>query len=114
MTQHNDTIRLRHMLDYSRKAIDMVKERERADLTADEMLSLALTRAIEIIGEAAARVTPEYQKNHPLIPWAQIIGLRNRLIHGYDAVDPDILWNIIENDLPPLIEQLAIDIEQKQ
>ncbi len=114
MTQHDNTVRLRHMRDYACKALAMIQERARDDLNTDEMLSLALTRAIEIIGEAAARVTPAYQTNHPLIPWPQIIGLRNRLIHGYDAVDLDILWNIIQNDLPPLIEQLTIAIEKKQ
>ena len=114
MTQHDDKVRLRHMLDYSRKATAMIQGRTRGDLNTDEMLSLALTRAVEIIGEAAARVSPAIQENHPLIPWPQIIGLRNRLIHGYDAVDMDILWNIIQNDLPPLIAQLETAIEIMQ
>jgi uncharacterized protein with HEPN domain len=75
------------------------------------MLSLALTRAVEIIGEASARVSPAIQLKHASIPWSQIIGLRNRLVHGYDAVDLDILWNIVQTDLPPLIEQLETAIE---
>jgi len=111
MTQHDDGVRLQHMLNYSRKAISMIQGRVRADLIADEMLSLALTRVVEIIGEAAARVSPAVQKNCSSIPWPQIIGLRNRLIHGYDAVDLDILWNIIKNDLPPLIDQLERIVE---
>ena len=106
MTQHDDKVRLRHMLDYSRKAATMLQGRTQADLNTDEMLLLALTRAIEIIGEAAARVSPAIQQKYALIPWPQIVGLRNRLIHGYDAVDLDILWNIVQCDLPPLIEQL--------
>ena len=114
MTQHDDKVRLRHMLDYSRKATAMIQGRTREDLDTDEMLSLALTRAVEIIGEAAARVSPAIQQNHPLIPWPQIVGLRNRLIHGYDAVDLDILWNIVQSDLPPLIEQLETAIERMQ
>jgi uncharacterized protein with HEPN domain len=114
MTQHDDTVRLRHMLDYSRKATAMLQGRIREHLNTDEMLSLALTRAVEIIGEAAARVSPAIQLKHASIPWPQIIGLRNRLVHGYDAVDLDILWNIVQTDLPLLIEQLETAIEIMQ
>jgi uncharacterized protein with HEPN domain len=104
MTQHEDKVRLRHMLDYSRKAVAMIGGRAREELDRDEMLSLALTRAVEIIGEAATRVSQSSQQRHRQIPWPEIIGLRNRLVHGYDAVDVDILWNIIQQDLPSLIE----------
>lgn len=112
MTQHDDRVRLQHMLAYARKSTAMIQGRTREELNSDEMLSLALTRAVEIIGEAAARVSPVIQQNHASIPWPQIIGLRNRLIHGYDAVDLDILWNIVQSDLPPLIEQLEASIEK--
>ena len=106
MTQHEDRVRLRHMLDYSRKAGAMIEGRTREDLDRDEMLCLALTRVVEVIGEAATRVSQAGQQQHGQIPWPEIIGLRNRLVHGYDAVDVDILWDIVQQDLPPLIEQL--------
>jgi uncharacterized protein with HEPN domain len=64
---------------------------------------LALARLLEIVGEAAGRVSDETRALHSEIPWPQIIGLRNRLIHGYDAVDYDILWQIITDDLPALL-----------
>jgi len=114
MKQHDDEVRLRHMLDYSRKAKAMLQGRVREDLNTDEMLSLALTRAVEIIGEAAARVSSTIQQKYVSIPWPQIIGLRNRLVHGYDAVDLDILWNIVQTDLPLLIEQLEKAMESMQ
>ncbi len=114
MTRHDDRVRLRHMLDYSRKATVMIQGRTREDLNHDEILSLALTRIVEIIGEAAARVSPVFQQNHTSIPWSQIIGLRNRLVHGYDAVDLDILWNIVLNDLPPLVKQIEVVIDSIQ
>ena len=79
MTQHEDQVRLRHMLDYSQKAIAMIQERSRADLDNDEILCLALTRALEIIGEAATRVSRASQQRHGQVPWSEIIGLRNRL-----------------------------------
>jgi uncharacterized protein with HEPN domain len=67
---------------------------------------LALVRLLEVIGEAATRVPEEVQQHYRDIPWASIIGLRNRLIHGYDAVDLDIVWAILIGDLPELITRL--------
>jgi len=70
------------------------------------LLNLALTRLLEIIGEAANRVPEEVRLRYPHLPWLQMIAARNRLIHGYDSVDFDVLWTILENDLPVLIVQL--------
>jgi uncharacterized protein with HEPN domain len=106
MTRHDDDIRLRHMLDYSRKAVAMIEGRARDDLNGDEMLCLALTRLVEIVGEAASRVSRAGQQKYAQIPWIEIVGLRNRLVHGYDAVDLDILWDIVKDDLPELIQEL--------
>ncbi len=103
MSQHDDRVRLRHMLDYGREALTLTMGKQRADLESDHVLALALTRLLEIVGEAANRVSQETQSKCPQIPWRQIVGLRHRLVHGYDAVDEDILWDIVEQDLPPLI-----------
>jgi uncharacterized protein with HEPN domain len=61
---------------------------------------------VETIGEAAARVSQEGQEKYAEIPWREVIGMRNRLVHGYDSVDLAVLWDTIELDLPPLIAQL--------
>lgn len=106
MSQHEDTVRLRHMLANAQEAHALIRGRSRADLDADHLLELGLTRLLEIVGEAANRVSEEMQQQHPEIPWRQIISLRHRLIHGYDAVDLDILWDIVQYDLPPLIAAL--------
>ena len=106
MPRHDDQVAVHHMLDYARTARRMAAGRARGDLDTDEMLRLALTRAIEVIGEAAARVSPAGRQSHPNIPWSQIVGARNRLIHGYDAINLDILWEIVTLDLPPLISEL--------
>jgi uncharacterized protein with HEPN domain len=82
MTQHNDTIRLRHMLDHAQEAVVLVGGKDRADLNRDRVLELALVRLVEIIGEAAARVSPETQDRYPGIPWKEVVGMRNRLVHG--------------------------------
>jgi uncharacterized protein with HEPN domain len=101
---------MRHMLDHASEAVRLGAGRTRADLDADRTFSLAMTRLLEIVGEAAARVSPSARERHPQIPWSAIAGLRNRLIHAYDAVDFDVLWDIVENDLPALIPQLQIAI----
>jgi uncharacterized protein with HEPN domain len=103
MSRHDDRVTIRQMLDAACEAHAMCQGRSRVDLDRERMLDLALTRLMEIVGEAATRVSPEFQAAHPDIPWAQVIGLRNRLIHGYDAIDFDILWPIVTHDLPPLI-----------
>ena len=84
----------------------MVAGRARGDLDADRTLNLALVRLLEIVGEAAGRVPEEWRSQHPGIPWSQIVGLRNRLIHAYDEVDMDILWEILSSDLPALLAEL--------
>ena len=76
------------------------------DLTIDRVTELALRKLVEVVGEAANRVSLMTQQSHPEIEWPQIIGARNRLVHGYDTVSPSILRDIVQNDLPPLIEQL--------
>ena len=91
------------MLDHAREALKMVEGKERSDLKEDRMLELALVRLIEIIGEAAVKVSSEVKEKYGELPWPQIIAMRNRLIHGYNSVDFDILWDTIEDDIPRLI-----------
>jgi uncharacterized protein with HEPN domain len=94
------------MRDYAREATDMVQGRTRASLDSDRMLNLALVRLLEILGEAANRVPSEVRSRFAQIPWPQLISLRNRLIHGYDQVDLDIVWQIVARDLPSLLIEL--------
>lgn len=75
--------------------------RQRADLDTDEMLLFALVRAVEVVGEAASRVTEATRAEVPL-PWAAVVGMRNRLVHAYFDVDRDILWATVERSLPDL------------
>jgi len=114
MSKHNDQVSMRHMLDHARQACGMAHGRKRSDLESDRMLQLALTRLVEIVGEAASRVSISTREKHREIPWPDIVGMRNRLIHGYDVVDLDLLWDTIETDLPPLIAQLGAILEGSQ
>ena len=107
----HDAVRLRHMLDAAHKARAFMRNRSRSELESDEMLALAVVRLLEILGEAAARVSPAVQAELPNIPWRQIIGTRNRLIHGYFNVDLDIIWTILQHDLPTCTTELETAIE---
>jgi uncharacterized protein with HEPN domain len=106
MSQHDDNLSLRHMLNAAEEAIDLVKGKSRRCLDDERVLFLALVRLMEITGEAAKRVSTQTHEAMPSIQWSEIISLRNRLIHGYDNVDKDILWQILTNDIPKLISEL--------
>lgn len=113
MSKRDPEIAFRQILSHSREAVEICQEKTRLDLDRDRMLNLALTRLIEIIGEAAKRVPDSIQVKYPTIPWLQMIGARNRLIHGYDSVDFDILWAIVTHDLPPIIIQIENILNSK-
>lgn len=106
MSRRDAAVRLRHMLEHAREAAEMARGKTRSDLDSDRKLNLALVRLLEIVGEAATRMTAADRRQYPGIPWEGMVGLRNRLIHGYDSVDFDILWQIVTKDLPPLIKSL--------
>jgi uncharacterized protein with HEPN domain len=93
MPRHDTDVRLRHMLDAAREAVQMAQGKTRTALDTDRPLNLSLVRLLEIVGEAASRVPGGDRSTYSNIPWMQIVGLRNRLIHGYDNVDFDILAN---------------------
>ena len=104
--REDDVIRLRHMLDAAREAVEFVRGRTRADLNGDRQLVLALVKDIEILGEAAYQVTPDTRGQAPSIPWDDMIGMRHRLVHAYFDIDLDILWKTAQDDLPRLIAEL--------
>jgi len=104
--QLNDITRLRHMIDAAESAPRFVEGRTREDLGTDEMLAFALLHAVEIIGEAASRVSKEGQQEFPEVPWKAVIGMRNRLVHAYFDVDHNVLWSTVTGALPPLASQL--------
>lgn len=113
MSKRDDLVSLKDMLDHVREAMDLLNEATREDLAGARVLQLALTRLVEIVGEAACRVTPATRERHPAIPWPQIIGMRNRLVHGYDVIDYDLLWDTVTHDLPPLADALSRILNRK-
>ena len=105
MDKH-DEVRLRHMLDAIRDAVRFAMEGQRDALDTNRMLALSLVKCIEIVGEAAGRISDDVRRRHPQIPWRDIIGMRHHLIHAYYDVNLDIVWQTVTEDLPPLVTSL--------
>jgi uncharacterized protein with HEPN domain len=103
MRNEQDIVRLRHILDAAKKIVEYTEPIERDDLDKDEKLALALVRLLEIVGEAAKAVSSDFRLNNPQIPWREIAGTRDRLIHGYYDIDLDIVWQIVSEDISLLI-----------
>ena len=94
------------MLDKTRQAILLTAGRTHEEFTRDDALKLAITHLLQIIGEAARRVSPDLRQAHPEIPWSAAIGMRHRVVHDYFSVDYDIVWATATQDLPPLVRSL--------
>ena len=110
MSRRDDLLLLRDMLEHARLARAAARGRSRADLDADRVFRAACERFVEILGEAAAGVSDEFRSARPHIPWRKIVGTRNLLAHGYASIDLDILWDIIQVNLPDLIEVLEREL----
>ncbi len=106
MLPEQDRIRLQHMLDAAESALRFAQGRRREDLDTDEMLTFALVRALEIIGEAAAQVSEHSRQALPRIPWREIVGMRHRLVHAYFEVDLGRVWDTTVHYVPDLLEEL--------
>ena len=102
----DDNVRIRHILDAAREAISFADDRSRTDLDTDRKLNLSLVRLLEIIGEAARGISEEFRDSHPDFPWNKMVGMRDRLIHGYFDVNLDVVWETVTQDLPSLTTQL--------
>ena len=107
-----DLVYVGHMLDMARKAVSKTQSISRETYDSDENLRLALIHLIQTIGEAARQVSREFCNNHPDIRWADIIGMRHKVVHDYLGVDDDIVWRVATEDLPKLVASLeALELQ---
>ena len=104
----DDRVRVQHMMQACELAAGFVAGRSRTDLDADQMLRFALVQAVQIVGEAAGRISVEGRTELSAIPWGAMIGMRNRLVHGYMDIDKEILWNTVTERLPDLLARLRV------
>ncbi len=101
-----DSALLLDILGSARAILSYIEGVSRCGFLANPQLQDSVIRRIEVMGEATGRLSPTFCERHPEIPWAQVRGMRNRMIHGYDDIDMDIVWNTVDQDIPLLIPQL--------
>ena len=99
-----DEVYLLDILIAARKALRFVEGIDQNEFEDNEIIQNAVMRPLEVIGEASARISKEFRKEHPEIPWREMVGLRNRLIHEYFRIDFTAVWDTLHKDLPKLIE----------
>jgi uncharacterized protein with HEPN domain len=100
------------ILDAMEKAEILVEDFSYDEFKADFRTNFAVVRALEIVGEAAKRLPASLREEYPAIPWRGMAGMRDRIIHGYDTVDLQIVWDVVKQDIPrikPQIQQILVD-----
>lgn len=110
--QTEDRIRILHILDEASEACKYTDGLSFDEFLRDGKTARAVIRSIEVIGEAASKISTEFRQEHPNIPWQKIIGMRNRLIHVYFDIDFNIVWQTVKENLPSLIVQLRTVLKE--
>ncbi|MHA1479809.1 MAG: HepT-like ribonuclease domain-containing protein [Candidatus Thorarchaeota archaeon] len=108
----DDKIRFQHILDAVKEILMFTEGKGRTDLDNDRLLALGIVKLLEIIGEAATGLSRKVQSKFSTLPLRQMIGMRNRLIHGYFDIDLDIIWQTVKKDLPPLKDLLEVILKE--
>ena len=114
MSERRWDVYVRDMLDACERCLNYTSGMDQAAFLGDRRTYDATIRNVEILGEAANRVPPDVRANHPDIPWRDIIDTRNRLIHGYEAVDESVFWLIVHDDIPELMPKLRAILDATQ
>jgi uncharacterized protein with HEPN domain len=100
------------IVDFAREALDFAAGRTFDDLTEDRALELILTKLVENVGEAASQLSQARRAAIPGVPWRDIIGMRHRIVHGYRDVDLNVVWEVVDGDLPRLLAMLEPVVER--
>jgi uncharacterized protein with HEPN domain len=112
MLLNDDPTRLMHIIDSAQEAVGFVEGFTRNDLDGNRMLQLSLVRCLEVVGEAAARLSKPLREANPHIPWAAMIGMRNRIVHAYFDIDIDLVWKTATEDLPEIVSKIVTILEK--
>lgn len=106
MSRRDDWVRLADILEHARLALDLGGGRTLGDFESDRHMRAGIERYVEIIGEAANHLSVETKAVFPDVPWTKIIATRHIIVHGYDTVRPDILWEIVHDHLAALADAI--------
>ena len=113
MTAQDNLSRLKHISDACQEALKFVENQNQESLQQNRILALALVKELEIIGEAANNISSDCQLKYPDIPWKDMIGMRNRLVHAYFGINYDIVWKTVKESLPIVLRDIEVIIEQE-
>jgi uncharacterized protein with HEPN domain len=112
MTAIDDLTRIRHMRDAGKEILEFVAASSQSSFSSNRMLQLAIVKDLEIIGEAANNVSTECQEKYSYIPWRAMVGMSNRLVNAYFGINLDVIWQTVQQDLPPLLQSLERALEE--
>lgn len=110
-SRERDRVHLLRMRDAAQYALEFAAGRKLEDLDSDIQFRMALVKAVELVGESASRTSDELRIQQPQLPWTNIIGMRNVLVHNYWAIEQDEFWEAVQSHLPTLITELDRLIE---
>ncbi len=102
----------RDILEYAKTSLEFIQNVSYEEFITDKKATFATIRALEVIGESSNRISDELKEKYPHLPWIEMRGLRNRIIHNYDDIDYTIIWNVLKNEIPNLIKQIEEIIEE--
>ena len=114
MSANADGLRLRDMLDRAERILHYVENRTEADLLADPLFQDAVLHCFLILGEAASQISQPMRDRLPALPWRDMVGIRNHIVHGYTRIDLRIIWKTIQEDIPGLVETLLTVVPPEQ
>lgn len=103
---NRDKFRLIHIIEAAEQLLELYKLKETETPTAAQRTRLAVERLLSVIGEAARNLSEPLKNDHPEIPWAQMVGLRNVLIHEYFRIEDEVLWNVMDKEIPVILERV--------
>ena len=106
LPEERDAAHLWDMRQAARDALALARDVTLEELRHSRFHQYALAKAIELVGESAGRVSVPFRDSHPQIPWKEIVGMRNRLVHDYHRIDFNVVWDVVSHDLPGLVEAL--------
>ena len=114
MPKNRDDASILVIYNTGRKIIAFVDGVSKNDLENDEMRLFAVLHGIQIMGEATKRLSPEFRAKYPAIPWKEIAGIRDRIVHQYDKINMEVIWDVVELEIPELLAKIMPLVPKKQ